>query len=446
MKLKIGTFHVKDVVSDNLTTYEDGILKLNIQDLINEVLSDRAIIYASIEITKPGDSTRIVGYRDIIEPRIKISGNGICYPGICNRSAETVGTGTTYRLDGVGVVNISDVTPPPTQKNDVNLKNVKQIKSGFDILFDMSGPSADIIPYSKIFNVCLIINTDSDLSKEARAWASQEATLKVSDKLSQTVIGKNPTDIEVFDSPTSANQELPKVVYISCHNSPEHYSDSVRSYGTAIYGLTRLTTPWLLNPNEWFDGAVAGGNNGCTSWLLVNNPVIKDLYRRHGKEINFVGCIAIRSRWSHQVEKNITSNQAAKIASQIGAVGAVITWDAGGNDFMEVIRTVKACEDININTVFITFEEHPDTGSPLLESLPEAKAIVSTGWGRNELMPIDSIPEYDLRLPEVEHVIGKRDIFANQNELSGTIDSKSELRTYLWSDRYGMNKWSAFDY
>ena len=89
--------------------------------------------------------------------------------------------------------------------------------------------------------------------------------------------------------------------------------------------------------------------------------------------------IAIRTRWSQQVEKDVTSNQAAKLASQIGATGAVVTWDAGGNDFMEVIRTVQACEKMGINTVFLTTEEHPDTGSPLLEPLPEARAIVTTG-------------------------------------------------------------------
>ena len=448
MKLEIGTFYVNDVISSNVTSYENETLKLNIEEILKEILSDRAIINASIEIAKPGDSTRIVGYRDIIEPRIKISGKGVCYPGVCNRSAETVGSGTTFRLDGVGVVNLSDLSPTPKKNNSNNSKdnNINGINSGFDILYDMSGPSADIIPYSKIINVCLITNTDPDLSIEKRNWASQEATLKLSDIISKTVIEKKPDEIEIFNSPESVNPDLPKVVYISCHNSPEHFSHSVSAFGTGIYGLTRLNAPWLLNPNEWFDGAVAGGNNVSTSWLLVNNPVIKDLYRRHGKEINFVGCIAIRTRWSHQTEKNITSNQAAKIASQIGAEGAIITWDNGGNDFMEVIRTVKACEDSKIKTVFITFEEHPDTGSPLLETLPEARAIVSTGWGRNELMPIDSIPEYDLKLPQVNTVIGKKSIFANQNALSGTIDARSELRTYLWNDRYGVNKWSAFDY
>ena len=77
----------------------------------------------------------------------------------------------------------------------------------------------------------------------------------------------------------------------------------------------------------------------------------------------------------------MTSNQAAKIAQQIGATGAVVTWDAGGNDFMEVIRTVQACEQIGINVVFLTFEEHPDNGSPLLEPLPEAECDSHHGMG-----------------------------------------------------------------
>ena len=35
---------------------------------------------------------------------------------------------------------------------------------------------------------------------------------------------------------------------------------------------------------------------------------------------------------------------------------------------------------------------------------------------------------------------------ANQNAQSGQIDSHSELRTFLWVDRYGSTSWSAFDY
>ena len=100
----------------------------------------------------------------------------------------------------------------------------------------------------------------------------------MSDAIAETVRDEIPAEVQTFESPES-DADLPRVVYISCHNSPEHYADAVRAYGTSIYGLSRLNAPWLLNPNEWLDGAVAGRD----SWILVNNPVIADLYSRHNQ-------------------------------------------------------------------------------------------------------------------------------------------------------------------
>lgn len=434
MKLELGSFPVIDVQEGTATKYSDGLLAVDTGRLTEQILKDPSVTHAAIELAHPGDSTRVVGHRDVIEPRVKVEGPGVCYPGICERSGETVGQGRTHRLDGVGVVNLTDAVPLPGEEEPRT--------RGFDTLFDMGGPSAEIIPYSKLHNVCVLVNTDPNLSQAARSWAGEKAALLVADALAGAVAAqKRPARLETLQSP-EADRDLPRIVYISCHNSPEHYADSVRAYGLGIYGQTRLTAPWLLNPNEWIDGALAGRD----SWILANNPVIRDLYERHGRQAIFAGCIAIRTRWSHQVEKDVTSNQAAKIAAQIGASGAVITWDAGGNDFMEVIRTVQACEREGIKAVFLTTEEHPDTGSPLLEPLPEARAVVSTGWGRNELMPLQSVPEYDKPLPAVKRVIGRKTILANQNSLSGTIDAHEELRTYHWVDRYGSTSWSAFDY
>ncbi len=435
MRLELGTFPVTNVREGNETGYSDGELTIDVDALAALVLEDPAITHARIEIAHPGDSTRIVGYIDVLEPRVKVEGPGVAYPGICDRDAATVGTGRTHRLEGVGVVNLPDTTPPP------GLDEEKRPQA-FDTIYDQSGPSAELIPYGKLHSVCVLVNTDRNLSAAARAWAAEAAAMKVSDALAATVADASPASVRVFESPETDRQDLPRVVYISCHNSPEHYADSVRGFGTATYGLSRLNAPWLLNPNEWLDGAVAGRD----SWILVNNPIVQDLYSRHGTEIIFAGCIVIRTRWSQQVEKNVTSNQAAKIAQQVGATGAVVSWDAGGNDFMEVIRTVQACEKIGINTVFLTTEEHPDTGSPLLEPLPEAQAVVSTGWGRNELMPAESVPEYDAPLPAVKKVIGRPSVLANQNSLSGSIDAHDELRTYQWVDRYGSTTWSALDY
>ena len=258
MKLELGKFPVSAVREGSNTGYRDGVLTLDTESLTRLVLENPAIVHARIEIARPGDSVRVVGYRDVVAPQIKVEGPGVAYPGICGRLADFAGRGRTHRIDGVGVVNLADTEPPPGG-------TVEKRTHGFDTLFDMSGPSASLIPYSQLNNICLVLHTDRNLSESARAWAAEAATLRVSDAIAETVRGETPAEVQTFESPES-DSDLPRVVYISCHGSPEHYADAVRAYGTSIYGLSRLNAPWLLNPNEWLDGAVAGRD----SWILVN--------------------------------------------------------------------------------------------------------------------------------------------------------------------------------
>ena len=49
-------------------------------------------------------------------------------------------------------------------------------------------------------------------------------------------------------------------------------------------------------------------------------------------------------------EKLRSAQFSAKIAKEIGADGAIITWE-GGNSIIEAMQTVKACEDNGIKTV-----------------------------------------------------------------------------------------------
>ena len=233
MKLELGRFPAFEVREGPGTEYRDGALTVDTDSLTKLVLEDPAIVHARVEIARPGDSTRIVGYRDVVAPQVKVAGPGVAYPGICGRPAEFVGRGRTHRVDGVGVVNLADTEPPPGGE-------AEKLGHGFDTLFDMSGPSASIIPYSQLNNVCLVMNTDRDLSGPARAWAAEDAALRVSDAIAETVREATPAHVETFESP-EADADLPRVVYISCHNSPEHYADAVRAFGTSIYGLSRST-------------------------------------------------------------------------------------------------------------------------------------------------------------------------------------------------------------
>ena len=172
-----------------------------------------------------------------------------------------------------------------------------------------------------------------------------------------------PPQREVFEL-TPVDPALPQVVYIWCVHSPQAMSGSPTAFCTTTYGLTQLTPPWYLHPNEILDGALTGPYRTAfaMSWTVANNPLFLDLYRRHGRDWNFLGVITLRTEWTTQTEKQLMANQTAKLAKQLGAQGAVVTWDAGGNEFIEVVRSIQACERLGIKTVFLTSEDDATDG------------------------------------------------------------------------------------
>ena len=229
------------------------------------------------------------------------------------------------------------------------------------------------------------------LGEEIKNYAVHTAALTVSDQLGRG--GARPRRRRSARSSSSRRwiPALPRVVYIWCVHSPQAMSGSPTAFCTATYGLTQLTPPWYLHPNEILDGALTGPYRTAfaMSWTVANNPLFLDLYRRHGRDWNFLGVISLRTEWTTQTEKQLMANQTAKLAKQLGAQGAVVTWDAGGNEFIEVVRTIQACERLGIKTVFLTSEDDATDGAPtMLEPLPEADAIVSTGFFKNVTLAV----------------------------------------------------------
>src|SRR5712692_5713039 len=109
MRLEMGTFPVHEVVFGPRTRYESGRLVVDPDSALVAVREDPRIASAELQIARPGESVRIWPVRDVIEPRVKVEGPGVCYPGICGRDIATVGKGRTHRLAGMGVVEVSSV-------------------------------------------------------------------------------------------------------------------------------------------------------------------------------------------------------------------------------------------------------------------------------------------------------------------------------------------------
>ena len=389
MRLELGSFPVTGITFGSRTAYAHGRLEVDRDAALAAVMRDPRIATADLAIARPGESVRIWPVRDVIEPRVKVEGPGVCYPGICGREVATVGQGRTHRLSGMGVVEVSSVNWHDAGGDFV------------ETYLDMSGHYGAMYPYSRLHNLCLVVEPDAALGEESRNYAAHAAALAVSDHVAAAVRDLTPPEREVFTlAPTPA--ELPRVVYIWCVHSPQAMSGSPTAFCTATYGLTQLTPPWLLHPNEILDGALTGPYRTAfaMSWTVANNPLLLDLYRRHGHDWSFLGVIVLRTEWTTQTEKQLVGNQTAKLASMLGAQGAVVTWDAGGNEFIEVMRAIQACERMGIKTVFMTSEDDATEGAPtMLEPLPEADAIVSTGFFKNLTLGVSPAPG-------VERVIG----------------------------------------
>lgn len=434
MRLEMGTFPVRDAAFGPATRWRQGHLEVDREAVLAAVRRDTRIVSANLELAVPGESCRIWPVRDVIEPRVKVQGPGVCYPGICGRPIATVGQGRTHRLSGVGVVEVSSVNWHDSGGDFV------------ETFLDLSGPIAKLYPYGNLIHLCLVVEADLALSDESRNDAVHKAALTVADELALAVRDLTPPELETFEL-TPCDPALPRVVYLCCVHSPQAMSGSPTAFCTATYGLTQLTPPWFLHPNEILDGALTGPYRTAfaMSWTVANNPLLLDLLRRHGRDWNFLGTIVLRTEWTTQHEKQLMANQTAKLAGVLGAQGAVVTWDAGGNEFIEVVRTIQACERLGIRTVFLTSEDDATDGAPtMLEPLPEADAIVSTSFFKNTTL---GTPD----APAVQRVIGLKTKTVKGDQRSGigggrdeVVPSSSSLPApWRYDDHYGFHSLSC---
>ncbi|RMF93951.1 MAG: beta-aspartyl-peptidase, partial [Nitrospinota bacterium] len=156
MRLEMGTFPVQDLRFSTQTRWHEGTLEVDREELITLIRRDPRIVKAEIELARPGESVRIWPVRDVIEPRVKVEGPGMVYPGICGRPITTVGEGRTHRLSGIGVVEVSEVNWHDAGGDYV------------DLFLDMSGPWAELMPFSSRLNLCVVVEPDPALGIEAQ--------------------------------------------------------------------------------------------------------------------------------------------------------------------------------------------------------------------------------------------------------------------------------------
>lgn len=399
MLLEIGNFYVKDVKFGEKTSFKDGVLFINKDEAIDFIAKDEHITDIDIEIAKPGEDIRIVPIKEAVEPRVRLDGKSL-FPGVTG-NLRRAGEGRIHALKGCSVMGVG-----------------MHWGSFGDGLVDMSGEGAKYSYYSNLINICLVIDTDEEFERyeqQKKNHAIRWACHYFAEYLGETVKTLEPEDLETFEfegvmKRSDSINELPSVVLVM---QPQSQMEEL-GYNDLVYGWDmNKYLPSFMNPNEVLDGAIIGGSfMPCSSkWStydMQNFPIIKELYKEHGKTLNFLGVIMSNLNVSLE-QKERAAIFVSNMARTLGADGAIVVEEGYGNPDADYVRCICALEEVGVKVVGISNECTGRDGKsqPLVVMDEGTTALVSTG----------NVSEL-IELPPAKKVIGELQALARDG-LSG---------------------------
>ena len=410
MKLELGKIHIKDVQFGEQTKVEQGVLYVNKEELIALLKEDERLADVKIELARPGESVRITPVKDVLEPRVKVSGGGGIFPGMISKVKE-VGSGRTHCLDGACVVTCGRIV-------------------GFqEGIIDMSGPTAKYTPFSQTYNVCVVIEPREGLETHAYEAAGRMAGLKAAAYLGEAGRNLEPDEIVTYETKPLLEQiaqypDLPKVGYIHMLQSQGLLHD------TFYYGVdAKQFIPTFMYPEEILDGAIVSGNcvapcDKVTTYHHFHNPVIEDLFKQHGKTLNFVGVILTNEN-VFLADKERHSDMVAKLCEYLGLDGVLITEEGYGNPDTDLMMNCKKVAQKGIKVVIITdeFPGRDGKSQSLADAVPEADTMISCGNG-NVIVHFPPMDKVICMLDYVENQIGG---YEGSLHPDGSIDAELQI-------------------
>lgn len=390
MKLTRQYYDVKEIRFGDKCGFADGVLTIN-EDELKNLTADlmKAVSGFKLEITHPHEDARIVHVLDVLQPMVKVEGEGQQYSGFFS-TPYTVGRGVTNVMRNFAIIE-SAALPWDEANASSGLLYPR------DAIIDLTGYYAGLTPFCETWNIVIVYELNEGKSSLEYDTDIRNIAIKISNYLAEFTRGMEPDDSEVF-STEEENPDLPGVVLVWQVQNQGTYSNNFL-YGKSIDEMV----PTLLHPNEMLDGCCVSGNYvwpafKSPTYLSVNHPVLLELYRRHGKEINFKGVVYCRSHNPSTWHKQRCASHVVKLAQMIDAKGLVMVWTGGGNACTDGMLTAQTAERHGIKAVLMTFEfggKDGREGILLVDDVPEADAICSGG----------SI-EKDVHLPAVARAIG----------------------------------------
>ena len=324
-----------------------------------------------VDFARPDESVRIVPCKDVIEPRIKVGESMSSFPGVIGEY-DGCGEGVTKVLRGCAVVTTGSIV-------------------GFqEGIIDMTGPVSEYTPYSRLINVVIVAEPVPGLHPSKHEEALRLAGLKAANYLAKAAVNQESDTVENYElRPVSG---LPKVAYVYAVLAQGLLHDNY------LYGVdVKKLHPTLIHPNELFDGALVSGNcvvacEKYTTYDHQNNPLVQELYSRHGVDLDFAGIILLPVT-PVLADKERCCSSAINIARRIGVEAIIAPEEGGGNPEADLMMLVRKAEKNNIKAVIMVSPDGVD--EPLADCTPEADAVIDLGGY-----------EHTVIAPKMDKVIG----------------------------------------
>jgi glycine reductase len=361
MQLHKQIVDIEHAIFDAKTYVEGHILHICKEEL-QGVIFDSRFSNVEIELAFPGEDCRLMNVGDIVQPIYKISDGGVTFPGVID-DIGTVGQGPSVVMGGLAVVEILEMDVP------------------LGTFVDMSGPAAPHTPFSKTINLTIDAFPAKGVSKHDYFDAVNTASKKVARYLGKAAKDCLPDADQEFTLQKEGVAGLPGVAYIFQIFSHAPYTDT-RYYGD---DCTKMM-PLIIHPNEILDGALTNRNyfqmtNADPTYSYQNQPLILELYRRHGVDINFLGVI-LHNTPHELTDKKRNAMMAANLAHyHLHADAVVITKEGGGHPQIDMGMTCDLCENLGMQSaILITEFLSPDNAADesVLFTTRNANAMVSS--------------------------------------------------------------------
>jgi len=321
MKLEMRYSDVSDVRFNPQTEYASGVLTINKNELIALICRDKRFKSVDVQIAKPGERTRITNILEIMEPRSKEEYDDYC-----------VGMLAPIWRAGQGMTNVL---------GGVVIREIGATEGLYGGIIDMSGEGASLTPHAQTLNVCLLTEPTHGVQPLEYANASKMAGMKASVYLARATSRLAPTETSIFclDLPDKDLSGLSRVGLLYQLHS---HGDLREPF---VYGEnTKRCYPTILQPNEILDGAIVCGHYNISAsiktptYTILNHPVILELYRRHGREVNFRGVVVSPEPTSLAEIKRTSMMAAGLLKYTLGAEGVIITKEGGGHTDVDMME------------------------------------------------------------------------------------------------------------